>query len=333
MRPTSDTAIQRPDLGLAVWEAMQAAPLMGFIGLQILPIFPVALSSAEYPVIPKETLFNLLDTRRSSKGTYNRGDGEFESGHYKTSENGLERRVDDRYAAIYATLFDYELTISKILLNEILRSQEYRVQNKIFNATNFTAHNAATAWSTAASATPKSDIDTGKETLRSSGILADTLILNYTAFLDLTVCDAVQEAVYQLFPDAAKTGQISINHLKTYFDIEKILVAGALYNTAARLQDASLSDMWGSQYAMLCKTANPGQDIIEPCIGRTFLWNEGAREEVIVEEYYSNEVRGNVLRVRHDTDEAFLSSYDEDNSAKSEISKACGYLIDATAAS
>lgn len=333
MRPTHDTTLQRPDLGIAVWEAMTESLLMGFIGLQVMPYFPVLEVTAEYPVMSKEALFNLLDTRRSSKGTYNRSEDEFESGYYRTNENGLERRIDDRYEKIYGSKFAYELTIAKILLNDILRAQEYRVKTKVFNTSNFTAHNAGTAWSTSADADPKSDVDAGKEDRRAAGILCDTLILNYSSFLDVTNCDAVKENVYQLFPDAAKTGQVSIEHLKTYFDIPKIFIAGALYNTAARQQDASLSDMWGSQYCMLCKTANPGDDVTEPSIGRIFRWNEGAAEETIVEEYYSDEARSRILRVRHDTQEAFLASYDEDGTVKSEISKACGYLIDATAAS
>lgn len=111
-------------------------------------------------------------------------------------------------------------------------------------------------------------------------------------------------------------------------------MAGALYNTAKQPQNASLSDIWGSRYAMLCRVAEgDSADVIEPCIGRTFLWNEGAAQEVIVEEYYEESARSRILRVRHDSDEAFLASYDDTKTAKSEISKACGYLIDTTAAS
>lgn len=331
MRPTNDTALQRPDLGAAVFETMQAAPTMGFIGLQVMPIFPVSRQSAEYPVIPAEALFNVLETARSSGGAYNRSSGEFESGFYKTVDKGLERPVDDRYAAIYSSLFDYEMTIAMILMNDILRAQEKRVADKIFSATNFTATNAGTAWSTAASADPRGDVEAGKESLRGNGIVANTLVLNYTAYQDAKLCDDVQEKVYQIFPDAAKTGIISIEHLRAYFDVEKLLVAGALYNSSKRGQDASLSDIWGSQYCMLCRTSD--RDITEPCIGRTFKWNEGATEDVIVEEYREENVRSKILRVRHDVSESFLLSYDEDGSAKSEISKACGYLIDATAGS
>lgn len=332
MRPTSDTTVQRPDLGQAVWEVMTEAPTMGFIGTQIMPFFPVPKNAAEYPVIPKESLFNLLDTARGPLGHYNRADSEFESGFYRTSENGLERRVDDRYLSLYSSLFEYEMTISKMLMNDILRAQEHRIAAKIFNTSNFSPHNAATAWTTVATASPKTDVNTGKSSLRALGIVPNCLIIPYNVFNTLQNVSEITEQVYQLFPDAAKTGQVTIEHLKTYFDLPKIYVAGALYNSSNSGQDASLSEMWGSRYAMLCRVAEPDSDIIEPCIGRIFRWNEGAAEEVVVEEYYSDEVRSNILRVRHDTDEAFLASYDSSGTAKSQISKSCGYLIDTTAA-
>jgi len=332
MQPTSDTSLQRPDLGAAVWETMQNAPEQGYIGLQVMPLFGVTKNSAEYPVIPKKSLFNLLDATRASHGGYNRFDDEFESGYYVTSEKGLEHRIDRRYAAIYSSLFAYELTISRILMNNILRAQEKRIADKIMNASNFTAHNATVAWDTPATADPLKDINAGRESLRASGITPNKLIINYTNYMQLIATKKVQDAVYQIFPDAAKTGNIGIKHLEAYLDIP-ILLAGALYNTAKRGQDASLSDLWGTRYAMLCRVASG--DITEPCIGRTFIWNESGNgaAETIVEQYYKEEIRSDILRVRHDVSESFLLSRDENGTAKSEISKACGYLIDTTAAS
>lgn len=329
MRPTSDTTIQRPDLGQAVYETMQNAPGMGYIGLELMPIFRVAAQAANYPVIPKEALFNLLDTKRGPLGHYNRSSDEFENGYYSTSENGLEKRIDARYAAIYGSQFAYELTIANILMNDILRAQEARIAAKLFSETAFeTAIAASTAWETVASASPRDDVDTGKAAMRAVGIMPNTLAMSYTNFLYLTKNAEVQAQVYQIFPDAAKTGQINTDHLKTYFNVDKILVAGALKNTAKRGQDASLSSIWSDTYALLCKTSDG--DITEPCVGRTFLWNEGAADEIITEQYYNDEVRGDVLRVRHDSNSAFLASYDSDNAVKSAISKAAGYLIDVT---
>jgi len=307
---------------------------MGFIGLQVMPIFPVAEWSMSYPVIPKESLFNVHDVKRSQKGGYNRVEEEFEEGWYKTNDNGLEYPIDDRLASIYSSRFAYETVISTMLMNKILRAHEKRVADKIMSTSNFTAHNATTAWSTFGSADPVYDVEEGKDTLRGYGIEPDTLIIPWTGMKWLKQIDDIKSQVYQLFPDAAKTGRVTIEHLRTVFDVSKILVAGALYNNARKGQDASLADIWGSQYAMLCRTANKEADITEPCIGRTFLWNEGENDDLpIVEQYREEQVRGDVLRVRHDSSESFLTSYDEDGSAKSEISKSCGYLIDMTASS
>jgi len=329
MTPTSDTTVSRPDLGQAIYETMMNAPTMGYIGMELMPIFRVVAQTATYPVIPKEALFNLLDTTRGPLGHYNRSDGEFEEGFYSTAENGLEKRVDDRFRAMYSSKFAYEMALANILMNDILRAQEYRIASKLFSETNFkTAIAAATAWETVASASPKEDVDAGKESLRSNGIIPNTLAISYVTFLDISRNTEVKTQIYQLFPDAAKTGQVSIEHLKSYFDVERVLVAGSLKNTAKRGQDAALSSIWSDTYALLCKTSDG--DISDPCIGRTFLWNEGAADEVVAEEYYSDEVRSNILRVRHDSAEALLASYDSDNTAKSEIGKACGYLIDVT---
>jgi len=41
--PSSDTAIQRPDLGVLVEEYMEAEnAMMGFIGTKVMPILPVS---------------------------------------------------------------------------------------------------------------------------------------------------------------------------------------------------------------------------------------------------------------------------------------------------
>jgi hypothetical protein len=334
MRPTNDTTLSRPDLGQVVWEVQQESLTMGFVGLAVMPIFPVAEYTGTFPVMPAEALFNIHDVKRAPKGGYNRIIEEFEEGYFKTADNGLEYPIDDRQAAIYASRFNYEASIARILMNAILREHESRVKNKIFNTSNFTAHNATTSWATTASADPVYDVEEGRESLRQNGIEANTLVIPWTGFKYLRQCDDLKEQVYQLFPDAAKTGRVTVEHLRTALDVERILIAGALYNSAKKGQDASLSDLWGSQYAMLCRTSMPGADITDPSIGRTFLWNEGQNGDMpIVEQYREEGVRGDVLRVRHDSAASFLTSYDEDGSAKSEISKACGYLIDMTASS
>ncbi|MFH0825284.1 MAG: hypothetical protein V2B18_21240 [Pseudomonadota bacterium] len=332
LRPTSDTALQRPDLGQIAYEINTDAPTMGYIGGIVFPDFPVPVSSMEYPVMPKEALLQLLDTSRGPYGHYNRWEAAFESGHFKTTERGLEAKKDDRYAKLYATLFDYEASLSRLNQEGILRKKEYDIAAKVFNTTQFTPNNASVAWSTAATAAPRTDILAAKAAMRALGVVPNALIIPYQGLLWLQNMTAVQSAITNLFADPQRTGMIEVRHLEAYLEISQIIVAGSQYNSARRGQSATIAEIWGSRYAMLARIASPGDDIKEPCIGRTFRWNEGANEEIIVEDYRDETVRADIIRNRHDVDYAYIRSYDDSGAVKSDISAASGYLIDMTAA-
>ena len=67
--PTSDTAIQRPDLGALVYEyIMQNGPSMGYIGLEVMPLFPVAYQSASLPGYPHRGAFEGAGYRKGPCG-------------------------------------------------------------------------------------------------------------------------------------------------------------------------------------------------------------------------------------------------------------------------
>jgi hypothetical protein len=326
MQPSKGTATPRVDLGVAVYETLMGAPSRGFIAGRVMPYFFVALNAGEFPVIPAEALFNLRDTKRGPQGKYNRYGEQFESGRFKTQEHGLEYPVDDRFAAIYGGLFNYQVTIANMVMADILRAQEARVAAKLQNTSNFLHGNVATGWGNAG-ADPKSDIMDADAALRAKGVDANTLIFAYDTVQDLKKVTKVIDAVRYLFPDVKKTGAVEVRHLEAYFE-KPIMVGNALKNAAKKGKTASLTDIWSSSYAMVARVAENADDVSEPCIGRTFYWNEGAREQVIVEEYYSDEARAMIQRVRHDVTEQLLTSWDEDSGAVlSEISKNCGYLL------
>lgn len=330
MRPSSDTAINRPDLGQAVTEVATRAPEMGFVGTQILVPLMVGVQSAEFPVIPKEALFSIRDDRRDARGGYNRSDWTWESGRYATRDRGLEDVVDARFLAMYRTKFDYERAISRRLYNDILRAQEKRIADKCQLVGNFPAHDVTNEWDDAANCTPLADVTAGREAMYALGIIPNTLLITYNHYLWLTKAKAVQDAVFQIFPETAKDGSINATHLKAYFKIDKLVIAGGLYNSADKGQAAALAGIWSDENALLCRTASPGDTIEEPCIGRTFVWNEGEAGDannIIVEDYPDNGVRGQVLRVRCDVDERLLASFDDDGAELSKIYQACGYRI------
>ena len=324
--PTSDTALQRPDLGALVYEYMEGAPGTGYIGLQVMPVFETEEQTAGFPVIPTEALLKMPDTKRAPRGRYNRSDWEFEDGYYKTSENGWEEAIDDRERNLYRNKFDAEVVATRRAMGHILRRQEYRIANKVFSSSNFSANAVDDEWDDADNATPIDDVETGKNTIRENcGMLPNCLIIAYSTFGNLKNCDQIVDRLKYTFP-GMDINRMTSRELAQVFDIERVLIGGAIYDSAKKGQDASITDLWDNEYAMLTRVSD-SPDLTEPCIGRTFLWTEESPENTVVESYRDEGVRGDVIRVRHDTDERLIASFDEDGAEKSTIYTAVSYLL------
>ncbi|MBI9079184.1 MAG: hypothetical protein JEY79_05530 [Pseudodesulfovibrio sp.] len=326
MIPSKGTERLRPDLGVVVHETMTNAPSHGFIASKVVPYFPVGAQSSDFPVMPMKALFAKEKVNRASGSAYQRSDGKFEAGFYSCRERGHEHALDDRFKAMYHTTIDMENAGLTICSNIVLRAYEIETAVKLQKTSNFLSGAAVAKWSVSADADPKADIKAGKEVGRKKGIIYNKLIISWPVYNNLCLCDKVVAAVHNLFPDTKKTGTIGLSHLETYLEIE-IELAGAMVDGANRSKNAALEDIWSDTVATLACVAAEGSDILEPSIGRTFRWNEGASDEFVVEDYYDSTVRAMILRVRHDIDVRLLKSYDDDGNVQSDISKNCGYVI------
>lgn len=327
--PKTGTAVARADLGIAVEEIKEGSANMGFIGPQVLPDFLVPKQASEYPLIPKEAMLSNEDTKRAMRGYYNRSDYNFEMGFYATKENGHEEPLDDRERALYASLFNAELIATKRATGIVLRNQEFRIASKVFNATNFTAHAVANEWDDKANATPLDDVETGRMGIRAAcGMLPNTLIISFTTMQNLKRNAQIVELLKYTFP-GKDINSMSAAQLAHIFDIEKVLVGGAVHNTANKAKDAVIADMWNNEYAMLTITAN-SEDYTDPCIGRTFRWDEesgGGEGGTIVEQYRSEPNRSDIFRVRHDSDERLLMSYNDAGGIQSNVAANVSWLF------
>jgi len=234
--------------------------------------------------------------------------------------------VDDRERKLYRNKFDCDVVAVKRATNHILRGQEKRVADKVFNATNFTANAITNEWDDASNAVPIDDVNTGKLSVRNAcGMLPNALIIAYSTYLNLKRCDQIVDLLKYTFP-GIDINRMTSAQLAAVMDVERVLVGGAIYDAAKKGQDASITDLWSNEYAMLTRVSD-SPDISEPCIGRTFLWTEDSPGNVVTEEYREEQSRGDVFRVRHDTDECFIYSRDSTGTAKSTIYKSVSYLM------
>jgi hypothetical protein len=328
-RSKQGSAIYRPDLGAAVMEFTEG-PQLGYVGLEVMPVFRTAAQSATYPVIPKEVMLKIHNTDRAPRATYNRGDWEYERGTFTTGEQGWEEPLDD----VERALFDQEAegesdrVATARAWNHIMRGQEKRIADATFNATNFSAHGVSTEWDkySAASADPVGDVKDGIAAfLLQCGQIPDTLLITFTTYNDISRCLKVQDLLKYTQP-GIDLNNLTSPQLARLFGVPRVLIAGSVYDSAGIGQDASMAHIWSYEYAALMKTTS-GQDITEPCVGRTFLWTEDSPTNPIVEQYREENRRSDIFRVRHNVGEQLIASRNTAGAIVSNVSAACMYLF------
>lgn len=310
--PSSSLATQRPDLAESFTEYDLEMNMRGFIGQRVLPVVDVGSQAGNFGRIPLEQLLVNSDTARAPGSGYSRGKWTFEPATYACLENGHEEAVDDREAKMFSEYFVAEQVSTMRAYSAVLTNQEKRIADLIFNATTWTGSALTTAvtneWDDATNATPIDDVEAAiQKVYDGSGLWPNSLIINHKVFRNLRNCDQIIERIASSGAgDATKATDITEAMLAQVFDLPKIIVGGSSKNTAQEGQDASISQIWSDEYAMVCTTSD-SIDFRTPCVGRTFHWAEdGSSIGGTVETYRDETIRGDVVRVRHDTDELVL---------------------------
>ena len=311
--PTSSLATQRPDLATFLEFDLESENA-GYIASQVLPVMSVASQAGNFGKIPLEQLLQQRETRRAPGAGYARGNWTFDKATYATEEHGAEEPVDDREAKMYAEYFDAEQVSTMRAFSSVLRNAEQRVADAIFNATTWTGSPLTTVvtneWDSnhTTTAVPITDVEAAvNKVYDGSGLWPNALIINRKVFRNLRNLDQIIDRIESAGAgNPSKPSDITEQMLAAVFDLDYVIVAGTSKNGAKEGQAATPTQIWSSEYAMVCRIAT-GNDMREACIGRTFHWsNDGSSIGGTVESYRDEVIRGNVIRVRHDVDEVVL---------------------------
>lgn len=308
-QPTAATTIQRPDLGAIAFEYMMDSQNRGFIGLSVLPIFPVMDKSSDYPVIPIESLIKMpASIDRAARSAYQRGDYEFETGTYACKERGWEEPLDDTERKLYRRFFDAEEVATMRATDILLRMQEKRIAAAVQNTSNITnTGDVTTEWSTAATCTPKADVKDALSTLRlATGITANAMAISKKVFDNLMITAEIKSYLQYTHPHLLDSTEGQRKLLAQYLGLDDVLVGSEMYDSAKKKVAMSLADIWDDEYALLFRKARNLKDLREPILGRTFLWEEDSPSNLVTEQYREESIRSDIYRVRHNTDEAFV---------------------------
>lgn len=308
-KASSSTATLRQDLAAVAMEYNATAAQTMFIGQRVAQLCRVGEPAANYPIITRENFLKTPDTKRSAKGGYNRTEGEFDTGLYSCEEHGLEAPLDDAKVRRYASFFDMETAETRRLYHNLLLDHERRVKAAW---TGFTAHAASVAWATAASAVPITDILAGCRTLEQNCGMPRSLfslIVSQLDFQYLSMAASVTDRIKYSYPGLVP-GQLTAQIVAAILGIKEVLVGGSAYDTTEEGVAASLTQVWASGKAWLAVLAAPDSPLETPSAARTMLWTGDSSDLVVVETYRDETTRGDVVRVRQNTDEVLTAEVD-----------------------
>tara|TARA_R110000787_G_C13397260_1_gene443153 strand:- start:528 stop:1454 length:927 start_codon:yes stop_codon:yes gene_type:complete len=286
----------RPELDALVKDFDVTGNSQGYVGLSIMPLINTAVSSGEFPKIDANELMKRADTKRASRGSYNRIDTGFAQDNFVCTERGLEGAVDDSLAKIYASYLDAEVEVSNVVLGNLLLDQEIRIRDVVYAQT---SNAVATPWSTYATATPRDNINDASETIRKrTGVKPNSIQMTLNKFRDILKCA-------ELLDIAKFTGNIlamGIDAQKAvvsaFIGIPNIILAEAVENTSDEGQDFVGADIWVDTSAFLFVAGGTLQG--GPKFGVTMDWTG---DSAMNESYYEDQTRSTILRTRHWRDE------------------------------
>lgn len=309
--PTTALTTLRPDLASFLEYDLESDRL-GYVASRVFPVIDVASQAGVFGIIPVEQLLQQRTTGRAPGSGYSRGNFTFTTSTFACEEHGAEEPVDDRQAKMYREYFDAEQVSTMRAFSAVLRNAEQRVADAVFNTTTWTGSSLTTAitdeWDDIVNAVPITNVDAAvKKIYDNSGLWANALIVNQKVFRNLRRCAQIIDAIESNGAgDPSKQSDITADMLARVFDLDYVIVAGASKNGAKEGQNATPSQIWSDEYAMVCRVATSA-DMAEPCIGRMFHWSEdGSSVGGTVESYRDEIVRANIIRVRHDVDEVVL---------------------------
>lgn len=315
--PSPSSTVQRPDISMLLSEHDYARLVNSMIAYDVLPIQEVAEFSGNYGRLKAVEAAQDADRtlKRAAGGTYQSFDFKIDQDNYETEEYGNKVNLDSRFMNSYKYLAGGDMDTFRVIAAGIgqellMLAQEKRTADAVFNATTFTSNTTAvgTEWSSASTATPTTDVKDAKDEIRQVfGGVDDSefaVILSSKVRDNLRVCDDVTDKLVNVRP----TNQLDITDadIARALGVGRIIVANAMKPTHAQGASAAAFDwVWDDEYAMVAKLSTPGPGgVVRGGLGRTFHWSEdGSIPMGLVETYFSDDTRCEIVRIRHQTDE------------------------------
>ena len=311
--PTPSGTIQRPDISMALTEHEFGKLAKSMIASEVLPIVEVGEASGNYGLLKAVEMAQDHDIKRAAGGAYKNIDYKITQANYETEEYGPTVTLDKRFMASQAYILGggedkFRMIAAQMAQEVLLLSYEKRVAAKVFDATVFSSNTTAvsTEWSTASSATPSTDVKAAIVSMRAKfGSIerSDLVAIMSSKVRDnLRVVTDITDKIINV--RETSQSDITDGDIAKALGVSRLIVGSAMRPSHAQGASASaFVDVWDDEYCMIAKLGGP-LNSTSPGLGRTFHWGkDGSIPLGLVETYFSDAVRSEIVRIRHQTDE------------------------------
>jgi len=223
---------------------------------QVLPVVPVKKESDKYYRYTRN--WKLPQSKRAAGTEANEVDWNLDTDTYSCEEYALKDFIADRVRDNADNPLDMDVDTTEGLTELIQLGREKRVSDIVFGAANYGSQTfaltGASRWDDYAGSDPIGDVRTAKSVVHAaSGKMPNTMVIGYQAFLKLLDHPDVLERIKY-----TQKGLVTADLLAALFEVDKILVGKALYDTTQEGVAESLSYVWGKSVALLYVQPSPG---------------------------------------------------------------------------
>jgi hypothetical protein len=265
-QPTrTDIHIDAPltDLSIAYLQSQD-----NFIATKAAPIIQVEKQTNKYFKFDKDSWFR-DDARVRKSAEETAGSGfTVSNDNYSCDLFGFHKDLDDFDLNNADAPLNLDQSATEFVTRILLLKQEVQWVADAFGTGIWGTDVTPTAlWDDYSGSDPRDDIDLGKETvLKNTGFEPNTLVLQYQVFRKLRRHPDVVDQFKYTSPDSITTAMLA-----RFFDIDQILVAKAVKNTAKEGQAFTGSFIHGKSALLAYVNPNPG--LMQPSAMYTFAWN------------------------------------------------------------
>jgi len=296
-----NSVIARRDLFDLAKEFDVAGNAAGYVGLSIMPMFSTSLQSGAFPKMNKEDLMKNADDSRSPRGGYNRIDFGFDQDTFSCVERGLEGPVDETLAENYDSYLDAEIEMQNILLGHQAKNREIRIRDIVYAES---GNAVGTAWSTAATCTPREDVKDAIATVRDrTGVAPNGLTITWAKFQEILVCEEFLGSAKFTANPLTMAFEAQVALVSAFLGVD-LKISSGIQNTADEGQDFSGSSIWDDTKGFLWIGGSSLQG--GPKYGLTMNWSNDSL--VGTESYEEEQTRSNIIRVRSHEDHKIVLS-------------------------